>query len=285
MQSWLHSDGHLLEVSSTARWSTLRCRRPRACRGHIRRAHMAATTCSTCRPSAQTVWLFCPIIATLHGQCIPHRAVAGLDTLDLPPVGSSVSMGGHADAIYGPGGMRGSGQASSEMRRGGPPERGTGHSHNSAIEAKLDDWVAAKRRKDFELADRLRQELRSEGVEPDRARPTNRDVSGFPSDFRPHSSGGGFRGGTARAAADRSSWGYGTKNLARPPPGNPRSGPAASGNPGPRTITPEEIQIRKFNEERARQRQLAQQQSSGPRPPSLPLPRAHRYDPRQCRVP
>jgi hypothetical protein len=35
----------------------------------------------------------------------------------------------------------------------------------------------------------------------------------------------------------------------------------------------------------ARQRQLAQQQSAGPRPPSLPLPRAHRYDPRPCRVP
>ena len=59
-----------------------------------------------------------------------------------------------------------------------PPERGTVTGHGPAIEAKLDDWVAAKRRKEFELADRLRQELRNEGVDPDRARPPGHVASG-----------------------------------------------------------------------------------------------------------
>ncbi|KOO24920.1 hypothetical protein Ctob_006800 [Chrysochromulina tobinii] len=39
-----------------------------------------------------------------------------------------------------------------------------------AIESQLDKWVAAKRAKDFATADRLREELRKMGVEPDCAR-------------------------------------------------------------------------------------------------------------------
>eukprot|EP00316_Scyphosphaera_apsteinii_P024136 CAMPEP_0119327044 /NCGR_PEP_ID=MMETSP1333-20130426/69799_1 /TAXON_ID=418940 /ORGANISM="Scyphosphaera apsteinii, Strain RCC1455" /LENGTH=324 /DNA_ID=CAMNT_0007335521 /DNA_START=10 /DNA_END=984 /DNA_ORIENTATION=+ len=39
------------------------------------------------------------------------------------------------------------------------------------IDTLLDDWVVAKRKKDFTLADRLRDEIRARGVEPDQARP------------------------------------------------------------------------------------------------------------------
>ena len=38
-------------------------------------------------------------------------------------------------------------------------------------EAKLDQWVAAKRGKDYATADRIREELRAKGIEPDTARP------------------------------------------------------------------------------------------------------------------
>ena len=41
----------------------------------------------------------------------------------------------------------------------------------SATDEKLDRWVEAKRARDFNLADRLREELRRDGVEPDKARP------------------------------------------------------------------------------------------------------------------
>lgn len=43
--------------------------------------------------------------------------------------------------------------------------------YDDAVEAKLDAWLAAKRTGAFEEADRLRQALRHEGVEPDEARP------------------------------------------------------------------------------------------------------------------
>uniref|UniRef100_A0A7S3BHC9 Uncharacterized protein n=1 Tax=Haptolina ericina TaxID=156174 RepID=A0A7S3BHC9_9EUKA len=40
-----------------------------------------------------------------------------------------------------------------------------------AIEQQLDQWTDAKRAKDFGTADRIREQLRAIGVEPDQARP------------------------------------------------------------------------------------------------------------------
>ena len=45
--------------------------------------------------------------------------------------------------------------------------------YDPATEAKLTQWVSAKRAKDFYTADRLREELRAGGVDPDTARPFN----------------------------------------------------------------------------------------------------------------
>lgn len=42
---------------------------------------------------------------------------------------------------------------------------------NEWIDQQLDAWVSAKRIKDFAVADRIRDELRAEGIEPDKARP------------------------------------------------------------------------------------------------------------------
>ena len=39
------------------------------------------------------------------------------------------------------------------------------------VNDQLDQWVNAKRIKDFATADRIRDELRAEGIEPDKARP------------------------------------------------------------------------------------------------------------------
>ena len=41
-------------------------------------------------------------------------------------------------------------------------------------EARLDAWIDAKRAKDFATADRIRDELRAKGIEPDQARPPYR---------------------------------------------------------------------------------------------------------------
>merc|ERR1712113_1178470 len=43
--------------------------------------------------------------------------------------------------------------------------------YDAATEAKLDQWVVAKRAKDFTRADNIRTELREQGVDPDFARP------------------------------------------------------------------------------------------------------------------
>ena len=39
------------------------------------------------------------------------------------------------------------------------------------IDAKLEEWVSAKRSRDFATADRLRDELRASGVDAEAARP------------------------------------------------------------------------------------------------------------------
>ena len=51
---------------------------------------------------------------------------------------------------------------------------------NPETEAKLDEWVSAKRQKDFVTADRLREELRAQGINPDQARPINGPPGGYP---------------------------------------------------------------------------------------------------------
>jgi len=56
--------------------------------------------------------------------------------------------------------------------------------NNPAQEALLDEWVEAKRNKDFDKADSIREQLRSQGVEPDHSRPKpgfgGADTSGDP---------------------------------------------------------------------------------------------------------
>ena len=56
---------------------------------------------------------------------------------------------------------------------------------DAATEAKLDEWVSAKRQKDFATADRLREELRAQGVNPDQVRPATAPGGA------PHHGGGG----------------------------------------------------------------------------------------------
>ena len=45
---------------------------------------------------------------------------------------------------------------------------------SSEDEGLLDRWVEAKRSKDFATADKLREELRARGIEPDQVRPNNK---------------------------------------------------------------------------------------------------------------
>lgn len=49
--------------------------------------------------------------------------------------------------------------------------------YDAKTEGKLDAWVAAKRSKDFETADRLRWELRSDNINPEDARPVGRPAA------------------------------------------------------------------------------------------------------------
>merc|ERR1719159_2070767 len=44
-------------------------------------------------------------------------------------------------------------------------------SGSAITEAMLDDWVDAKRNKDWDTADRIRDELRDQGIQPDLFRP------------------------------------------------------------------------------------------------------------------
>lgn len=43
--------------------------------------------------------------------------------------------------------------------------------YDAATEAQLDQWIEAKRAKDFATSDMLRDQLRARGVNPDQARP------------------------------------------------------------------------------------------------------------------
>merc|ERR1712187_545365 len=47
-------------------------------------------------------------------------------------------------------------------------------------EAKLDEWLAAKRAKDFDTADRLRAELKESGIEAEKLRPKGWEQTVFP---------------------------------------------------------------------------------------------------------
>jgi len=53
---------------------------------------------------------------------------------------------------------------------------GSGKNLDRIVDAKLDKWVVAKRQKDFATADALRGELRGMGIDPDTARPSDRDA-------------------------------------------------------------------------------------------------------------
>ena len=68
------------------------------------------------------------------------------------------------------------------------------------MDRRLDEWVAAKRKKDFATADRLREELRRAGVDPDKARP--RDLAD--SD---RMAGYGGRGGWGGGGGGGGGWG------------------------------------------------------------------------------
>jgi len=48
--------------------------------------------------------------------------------------------------------------------------------YDPETEARLDQWVEAKRNKDFAMADAIRDEMRSRGIEPDRARPSDKEL-------------------------------------------------------------------------------------------------------------
>jgi hypothetical protein len=95
--------------------------------------------------------------------------------------------------------------------------------------------------------------------------PPDREFCGFPA-FRTHPDGAGFKDRPAWAGAERSAWSR--PPIARAPPAKPRPDAAPSGSRDPqkpRIVTPEELQISNFNEERAQQRQQAHQQLAAPR--------------------
>merc|ERR1719361_1446763 len=47
-------------------------------------------------------------------------------------------------------------------------------SHDYQTQCQLDQWVEAKRARDFKLADDIRAQLRLKGIDPDSARPPSR---------------------------------------------------------------------------------------------------------------
>ena len=77
--------------------------------------------------------------------------------------------------------------------------------YDAETNAQLDKWVDAKRGKNFSLADKLREELRAKGVDPDTARPAGGPQGGYP---RPPPPG----------------YGHGPPPGYGPPPGGPSYG-------------------------------------------------------------
>ena len=69
------------------------------------------------------------------------------------------------------------------------------------LAAKFEDWVDAKRRRDFSLADRLRQEMRERGVEPE-----GRGGQGLRARFSGSGGGGGDGGQSSSGGANSSRW-------------------------------------------------------------------------------
>jgi cysteinyl-tRNA synthetase len=74
--------------------------------------------------------------------------------------------GAHGPASY-DGGQGPSKRAKTDSGRGNRK----GGRKDEEIESMLDEWVEAKRGKDYATADRIRDELRDRGVEPEQARP------------------------------------------------------------------------------------------------------------------
>eukprot|EP00445_Apocalathium_hangoei_P022364 CAMPEP_0203889566 /NCGR_PEP_ID=MMETSP0359-20131031/33108_1 /ASSEMBLY_ACC=CAM_ASM_000338 /TAXON_ID=268821 /ORGANISM="Scrippsiella Hangoei, Strain SHTV-5" /LENGTH=1572 /DNA_ID=CAMNT_0050811013 /DNA_START=25 /DNA_END=4746 /DNA_ORIENTATION=- len=93
--------------------------------------------------------------------------------------------------------------------------------YDPAIEAKLDRWVAAKREKDFRTADALRAELRTHGIDPDSARPSERDRD------TNQAVGGQTRSWSSAAPPPGPTFGYGSGGLG-----------GLAGAPPPRTADP-----------------------------------------------
>jgi len=64
-------------------------------------------------------------------------------------------------------------EAGDEAEGAKPAKKGAkqGSKHDKATEKKLNVWVKAKRTKDWETADRLREELRAAGIQPEVERP------------------------------------------------------------------------------------------------------------------
>eukprot|EP00931_Biecheleriopsis_adriatica_P066002 TRINITY_DN4042_c0_g2_i7.p2 TRINITY_DN4042_c0_g2~~TRINITY_DN4042_c0_g2_i7.p2 ORF type:complete len:130 (-),score=30.64 TRINITY_DN4042_c0_g2_i7:128-517(-) len=75
---------------------------------------------------------------------------------------------------------RGGGGGTSRWAGGGGGGRqGPGpQKYDQETETMLDDWVQAKRAKDFETADSICAELREQGIEPAEARPDPRRAKG-----------------------------------------------------------------------------------------------------------
>jgi len=68
------------------------------------------------------------------------------------------------------------------------------------VNDQLDQWVNAKRIKDFATADRIRDELRAQGIEPDKARPAPlplhiQQERAAQAHAANHGGGGGYGGG------------------------------------------------------------------------------------------
>jgi hypothetical protein len=80
--------------------------------------------------------------------------------------------------------------------RSGPPTPVSG-TMDDWVNDQLDQWVNAKRIKDFATADRIRDELRAEGIEPDKARPAPlpAHLATAQSHGPNHGGGGGYGGG------------------------------------------------------------------------------------------